>query len=162
MITLHLNPVGKPKDIYNRDFSNVHPYLNFKLCPHQHRYPFKNKSPLKDYLLHHCQGFVPSSDDRYTINYIAVVIIKNCEELNLLKIRGSRIHATSFLKKAFKTTNTYLKLTEIRRRIVSQLEAEAEELYIYFNQYSYFYPIWCADPRKFGLNSNIRPFLRCP
>jgi len=149
MITLHRCPFIKQKVIGPHD---RYPYLRFQICPHRNRYFFKHNSPLKNYLTKHCRGFIPSADSLYNINYLVIVIIKNCEDLGLIKPGGTVIQNTSYLKKAFKTTESFLKLREIRKRIVSQLEARAEKFY---DSSHYSHPIWCVDPLKFGLKSKI-------
>lgn len=152
MITLHRCPFAKHKIIGPH---HIYPYLRFQVCPHRNRYFFKYNSPLKDYLTNHCRGFTSSSDSLYNINYLVIIIIKNCEDLGLIKPGGSVIQTTSYLRKAFKTTESILKLKEIRKRVVSQLEARAEKLY---ESSDYRYPIWCVDPEKFDLKSKINFF----
>jgi len=155
MITLHRCPISRHKKV---GLHHRYPYLRFQVCPHRNRYFFKHNSSLKSYLTNHCHGFVPSPDGLYNINYLVIIILKNCEELNLIGPGGFIISTTSYLKKAFKTTEPCLKITEIRRRVISQLEAEAEKLYATHHLPYYCNPLWCVNPKDYGLTTKIRPF----
>lgn len=52
-------------------------------CPHQDRCRIKPDSKLKDYLENECKGFVKDPQDRYTINYVIIVLIADFEDKEL-------------------------------------------------------------------------------
>lgn len=126
------------------------------LCPHKDKYQFLPQSPLKDYLETHCEGFISDPENKYTINYIVLVLLANWGALRLILTTGKAVRATSYIKKAFATSSPVIGFTGLRRRIITQLDTKAEDSYLRQYVKAYNCPLWCLKNEELDiLNSAL-------
>lgn len=55
----------------------IEDHFSYFICPHREKYLFKTDSLLLRYLHSECQGWVRDVDDKYTVNYILIVLFAN-------------------------------------------------------------------------------------
>jgi len=64
------------------------PYLRYRVCPHRERYSFINQQNLLlDYLETECYGWIRSHDEKYTINYILLVLFQTFRSKGMLEAK---------------------------------------------------------------------------
>lgn len=131
------------------------PEIHYKACPHQDKYTFIPHSPLKDYLENHCEGFVRDPDSKYTINYIVIVLLANWKARRLFSKKQDSVLATSYIKKAFRTTSAVIGIRGLRRRIISQLDTVAEDFFMRIDPNAYLVPLWCLAESDIEFLSTI-------
>src|SRR5574343_1318390 len=146
------DPHGEyPAPFQRRFLRNTGPRISYKLCPHQDKYSFCPNSPLKNYLENHCKGFVVDPSNTYTINYIVAILIANWSKRRLFSQNQDSVLATSYIKKAFRTTSAVIGIRGLRRRIVYQLDAEAEDYFMSIKPQLYIHPLWCLEQKDIEL-----------
>jgi len=150
------DPHGEQHSPFRRYYlRHFGPRISYKLCPHQDKYSFCPNSPLKNYLENHCKGFVIDPSNTYTINYIVTILIANWGKRRLFSQNQDAVLATSYIKKAFRTTSAVIGIKGLRRRIVYQLDAEAEDYFLRVKPQLYDHPLWCLEPRDIELIASI-------
>jgi len=133
--------------------------IKYKICPHRERYKFMPNSSLKNYLEDHCHGFVKDPEEQYTINYIIYILLVNWGLRGLVVPCQNSVRATSYIKKAFKTTSPVIGLRGLRRRVVDQLDAAIEDFYLRMDTQSYNIPLWCVEEKELD---SLCPLIRSP
>jgi len=138
-----------------RNRRHLGPRIYYEACPHQDKYPFIPNSPLQNYLENHCEGFVKDDQDKYTINYLVFVLLANWKTRKLFSKKQDSVLATSYIKKAFRTTSAVIGIRGLRRRIISQLDTVAEDFFMRIDPDSYLVPLWCLDESDIEFLSEI-------
>lgn len=136
-------------------------------CPSYFKHSFKKNSALKTYLETHCLGWVTDPLGKYTVNYIAIVLLADFRHKNLYDpIFPGIIRCTPELSKVFDIDE--LALISLRAAILEHLEGE-QDLSMFPDTSSYCI-FWCAHEleavaRKYlpyGLSENkLNRYLYC-
>lgn len=125
--------------------SGVDCYLTFRACGHQERYSFVSSSPLHAYLCTK-KGWIHDSDNKYTINYILIVLFSIIKEkqLNCRQGQAHLYFCDDDLREALGVRVFHL--NQIRCIVKEQLR-HSEPLYIDKDQF----PFWCPPLGLVGL-----------
>lgn len=108
--------------------------LYYTYCPHGNSYQFRHNSSLRKYLEKNCKGWVRNSVDRYTLNYVILVLVCALKEKGL--VRKTVIYCDTELREIFDTDCV----------LVHLLRSKVREHFLHneFPTRNDYFPFWCV------------------
>lgn len=100
--------------------------LVFNWCPHQEKYSFHSESRLKQYL-ENCKGWVSDPNQKYTVNYILMVLFTDLKQKNYI-LQDAYVSGAYFiccdqqLQSALQAPKPFLPIQEVRGRVLQHLQ----------------------------------------
>jgi len=125
-----------------KTYSYSYFYRKTPLCPHREKYPFNQGSRLKTYV-QQCPGWVEDPEERYTVNYIAIILLTQIRAKRQLLLDANDRYfllCDHELQKALFLQTPLLELSGLRTEILGQMEHH-EPL---SPQSRYTKPFWCV------------------
>jgi len=92
-----------------------HTRASYTPCSCRDKLSFKDDSPLQKYLETRCKGWVPDTENKYTLNYVLLVLIANLKEANL--ITEPIIRLSSELQDLFE--ENFIHIQDLRHKVRS-------------------------------------------
>lgn len=116
-------------------------------CPHQEKYSFKHGSKLKQYL-ENCKGWVPDPSQKYTVNYIIMVLFMDLKQKNQIfqNVYNSKdyfIGCDQELQLALQSPTPLFPIEELRRKVLLHL-MHNEPIFSRIYNARRRIPFWCV------------------